>query len=155
MITYFVILMMWISCTQRQRVRAPSWELIMIDYLISYKEKNVLLITLFKAPAYTRILIGGRPYSGLIAWKVHPVHCAGGGGDLGKWQPSGVIWWMMGLLRARWNVAPFWTIYSRFRFILSSLYFVRLMTYLTSRLINVEHEKCNDELNERNALTMF
>jgi len=124
-----------------------------MDYLISYKEENVLLIALFKTTAYTRILIGGRPHSGLITWKVHPVHCAGD--DLGKWRPSGVIWWMMGLLRARWNVAPFWTIYSCFRFTLSSLYFVHLVTYLTSRLINVGHEKCVGELNEENALTMF
>lgn len=28
-------------------------------------------------------------------------------------------------------------------------------TYLTSRLINVRHEKCDGELNEGNALTMF
>lgn len=29
------------------------------------------------------------------------------------------------------------------------------MTYLTSRLINAGHEKCDGELNEGNALTMF
>lgn len=69
----------------KRRVRATSRELIMMDYLISYKKKNVLLIALLKtmdgvhADSYRR-----RPHFGLIAWKVQPSRYIVRRGGLGK-----------------------------------------------------------------------
>lgn len=69
----------------KRHIRATSRELIMMDYLISYKKKNVLLIAPFKtmdgvhADSYRR-----RPHSGLIAWKVQPSRYIVRRGGLGK-----------------------------------------------------------------------